>query len=182
MLAFYTPLIADETEQDKFTAIYEAYYPLMLKIAESVLHDPARAEDAVQETFLYILKVLPNIGEPESPRTKALVCKSVSHAALDICRSRKREQKVVQDLPEDLPGPEDIAARLERQDRMSRLKRYILELPAEEREMLELFYFSKLKAQDIGALYHISTKTVYNRLHAITNKLQQRMKGDEQIG
>ena len=159
MLAFYTPLIADETEQDKFTAIYEAYYPLMLKIAESILHDPARAEDAVQETFLYILKVLPNIGEPESPRTKALVCKSVSHAALDICRSRKREQKVVQDLPED-----------------------ILELPAEEREMLELFYFSKLKAQDIGALYHISTKTVYNRLHAITNKLQQRMKGDEQIG
>ena len=70
---------------------------------------------------------------------------------------------------------------LEQKDCMSRLKRCILELPAEEREMLELFYFSKIKAQDIGTLYHISTKTVYNRLHAITNKLQQRMKGEEQI-
>ncbi len=181
MLAFYTTLIADEREQDKFTAIYELYRPPMLKIASRILNDQARAEDAVQETFLYILKILPNIGPPESPRTKALVCKSVRHAALDLCRSRQREQKVVQDMPENLPEPEDIAARLEQKDCMSRLKRCILELPAEEREMLELFYFSKIKAQDIGTLYHISTKTVYNRLHAITNKLQQRMKGEEQI-
>ena len=34
MLAFYTPLIADETEQDKFTAIYELYRPPMLSLRQ----------------------------------------------------------------------------------------------------------------------------------------------------
>lgn len=183
MLSFYLSTIGDEPSQDKFTAIYEMYYPTMLKIAAAVLKDQTLAEDAVHETFLYILKILKNIENPASLQTKVLVRKSVYHISLNLCRTGKQDRKVVQALESEtlltFPDQEDIVSELESMECLNGLKRMILNLPPEDRELLQLFYFAKMRAEDIGELLGISRKTVYNRVHAITRKLNEQMREED---
>lgn len=181
MLVFYMSMIQDKPEKDKFTAIYEQHYPTMLKIANGVLQDQALAEDAVHETFLYILKILGRIGDPASLQTKVLIRKSVYHISLNLCRTSKKNQKLQQALNSEgfLPEREELTVELEQRECHTRLKQLILELPETEQELLKLYYFAKIPAEDLARLLHISKKTVYNRLHAITKKLNQQMREED---
>ena len=181
MLVFYMSMIEDKPDQDKFTTIYEQYYPAMLKIANRVLQDQALAEDAVHETFLYILKILNHIEDPASLQTKVLVRKSVYHISLNFCRTGKKDRKVREVLESGkiMPDREEISAELERRESQTRLKQLILALPEEEQELLKLYYFARMRAEDLAKLLHISKKTVYNRLHAITKKLNEQMREED---
>lgn len=183
MLTFYMTYIEDDQDKDKFSVIYKTYTDSMVKIADSILHDYTQAEDAVHEAFLYILKILKNINDPLSPQTKVLVKKCVTHMSLDICRSRQAALKRVRPMTEEdadiLPDTRDIVAELEEADQYNRIKGYIFGLSEEDRELLSLYYFSKIPAKEIAVLLNVTKKTVYNRLHNIMRYLQQRLREED---
>ena len=136
----------------------------MLKIADSILHDQHLAEDAVHNAFLYILKRKRsiNIRRASSMQTQVLVEKIVTHIAMDMCRLRCKEQKAVQPLTEEvaesLPDVQDAVAQLEEAEQDSMVKRYILELPQEDQDLLELFYASKVPAKELAVLLGVAKK------------------------
>lgn len=183
MLAFYMTYIEDDRDKDKFVVIYQTYYQSMLKIADSILHDYAQAEDAVHEAFLCILRILKNIKDPLSSQTKALVEKVAAHKSYDICRSRQSAQKRIRPLAETdngiLPDARDIARELEQMDAQTQIKKYLLELPKQDRELLSLYYYARVPAKDIATLLNVSKKTVYNRLHNIMQQLRERMREED---
>lgn len=179
MLAFYMTYIEDDQDKDKFVVIYKTYVDSMVKIADNILKDYGQAEDAVHEAFLYILSKLKSIDDPLSSQTKVLVEKCVIHKSMDMCRSRQAKLKKVRPITDEdadlLPDKRDIAAELEDADQYSRVKQYLLELSEDDRELLELYYFSKVPAKEIADLLGITKKTVYNRLHNIMQYLQRRL-------
>ena len=183
MLTFYMTLIEDEQDRDKFVVIYKTYAGFMVKIADSILHDHAQAEDAVHEAFLYILKVLKNVRDPLSPQTKVLVEKSVTHISLDMCRSRQSKLKRIRPMTEEdadlLLDKQDIVTELEAADQYNGIKQCLLELPESDRELLELYYFSKVSAREIAELMRVTKKTIYNRLHSVINELQRRLREED---
>ena len=183
MLAFYMTYIEDDQDKDKFVVIYKTYIDFTVKIADNILQDHAQAEDAVHEAFLYILKILKRIEDPLSPQTRVLVEKCVTHTSLDMCRSRQAKLKRIRPMTDEdaelLPDKRDIVKELEDADQYSRIKQYLLELLEDDRELLTLYYFSKVSAKEIAELMHVTKKTIYNRLHNIMQYLQKRLREED---
>ena len=56
MLAFFLAVLETETERQQFTALYEQYHDRMEQIALNILGEQHDAEDAVQNSFLQIIR------------------------------------------------------------------------------------------------------------------------------
>ena len=176
MLAFYISIIENPQDVDKFTNIYTRYRNMMFHVAKKILQDEGLAEDAVHETFLYILKRLNTIESVESVRSKSFLLTIVKHKALNFCRSREREGHAIQRMEEEILldscSTDEFMYRLEKKEIQETLLKEFLKLAPEEQDLLKLFYFSELRVEDIAVLYKVSKKTVYNRLHKILSKLK----------
>lgn len=81
MLQLYLQLLNTCSEQEKFKQLYETYHRLMHWEAQRVLQDRQLAEDAVQESFLRMIKNFHKIGEISCPQTKRFVVIIVRNAA-----------------------------------------------------------------------------------------------------
>lgn len=68
-MLIYLELLATPEEKDKFQALYERYYGLLLHIANQILRNHHDAEDATQEAFLAVVKNLEKISEVGCPKT-----------------------------------------------------------------------------------------------------------------
>lgn len=104
MLQFYLQLLDTVTEKEKFRQLYETYHRLMHWEAQRVLQDRQLAEDAVQESFLRIIKNFDKIGEILCPQTKRFVVIIVRNAARNLLvkENRLRSMQVC-----DMPGSAD---------------------------------------------------------------------------
>ena len=63
MLAFFLAVLETETERQQFTALYEQYHDRMEQIALNILGEQHDAEDAVQNSFLQIIRHFEKISE-----------------------------------------------------------------------------------------------------------------------
>ena len=104
MLQLYLQLLNTCSEQEKFKQLYETYHRLMHWEALRVLQDRHLAEDAVQESFLRIIKNFDKIGEILCPQTKRFVVIIVRNAARNLLvkENRLRSMQVC-----DMPGSAD---------------------------------------------------------------------------
>lgn len=86
MLSIYLALIDSLSDREKFTAIYNSYRELMFRVAMSVLHNSALAEEAVQESFLKIAKKISYFSEPVCSKSASFIVIIVRNTAIDILR------------------------------------------------------------------------------------------------
>lgn len=90
MLQLYLQLLNTCSEQEKFKQLYETYHRLMHWEALRVLQDRQLAEDAVQESFLRMIKNFHKIGEISCPQTKRFVVIIVRNAARNLLAKESR--------------------------------------------------------------------------------------------
>lgn len=92
----YGVLVSDKMREiaemnEKFTEFFKKYESFMYSIANSVLKDRDKAEDAVQTASIKIYKNFQRIGDIESLRTKYFVLIVTKKAAIDLCHRQKKE-------------------------------------------------------------------------------------------
>ena len=94
MLQLYLQLLNTCSEQEKFKQLYETYHRLMHWEAQRVLQDRQLAEDAVQESFLRMIKNFHKIGEISCPQTKRFVVIIVRNAARNLLAKESRRRSL----------------------------------------------------------------------------------------
>ena len=152
--------------------LVRVYYPDVLRLCESILTDPADAEDVTQETFIAAASAL------SSFRGEAKVRTWLFGIALNISRSLLRKQKRRTKLREALPsvlrlpvparGPEEYAVRSE----TSRLLQdAIRTLDEKQRIAVLLYYVHDLSVPEISKLLETNPGTIHSRLHHARKKL-----------
>lgn len=159
-MLIYLELLATPEEQDKFQALYERYYGLLLHIANQILHNHHDAEDATQEAFLAVVKNLEKISEVGCPKTRAFLVTIVERKAIDLYRKRKQ-------LPLD-PLEEDQAGVTIPYDGDDGVTRCMLQLSARYREWLILRYDQGYTVEELAEVFDLSMDAAY--------KLQERAK------
>lgn len=147
--------------------LYEAYSSRMLWAADSILHNPQDAEDAVQSAFVSVAGHLSGIDEIESPRTRAFLLTIVEHAAIDLYRKKQREAGLP--LQDDFPGlavppPGDYG-----------LADAMACLPAQYRSVLLLRYEYGYSVREIAAMLGSTPGAVKKRITRAKTMLQEQM-------
>ncbi len=156
MLAICLAMLETERDQRRFTRLYEAYEKKIYAVALRILGDRPRAEDAVQQTWLQLLRSWQRVSALPWEETEGYVVTAVKNCALDILRLERRTTA----FPEDWDPP----ARAERQDEYAYLVSLIRALPEGYRRILELKCVEEQSNQEIARRLGIRESTVAVRI------------------
>jgi RNA polymerase sigma-70 factor (ECF subfamily) len=159
-----------------FEALYDRFKDYVFRVAFSVLRNQEAAEDAVQETFLDVLKALPDYDIDGPARFETWLYRvTVNRSRMRLRRKRppSAEWDDVEERLERLPMPnEDPPERvvLDR-ERAEKLWRAVDQLPDTHRLPVILRYQEDLSYDEIAQVLGVRLGTVKSRLYNAHKKL-----------
>ena len=159
--------------------LVERWQPRLLAFAIRVLGERDAAEDAVQTSWVDIVKRIQSVNDPKSIRP--WLFRIVANKCTDIVRKRsKRRQKESASGADDVPDPsaEKHQREAEQTDRVSRLRRVMKTLDEDHREVLRLHYQESLSVDAIAKQLSIPPGTVKSRLYHARQKLKHSLQGE----
>ncbi len=164
-------------DKDALRAIYVKYEGDLVTLAAHLLHDPATAEDVVQDVFISLVRTVPKLHLQRTLR--AYLATAVANRARDYFRQRSRVRLALIDevgeMTAESDGPMQIAGDAEL---ARKLQAAVAELPYEQREVVMLRVHAGLKFREIAAHQNISIKTALSRYQYGLDKLRSRLNGE----
>jgi RNA polymerase sigma-70 factor (ECF subfamily) len=157
-------------KEEALAALVEQYASTLYRVAFSVLRNASDAEDAVQETFLRVLRHRDNLEEVRDHRV--WLVRIVWNIVLDRKRRAKTRPETddISDLARVLPAnglsAEQRAAAAQHH---AHVLRCVDQLPAKEREVLMLSAFEELSSVEIASILGITESSVRSRLFRARN-------------
>ncbi len=143
---------------------------IVFRVAYSVLHDAADAEEIAQDAFLRAYGQMGNLREPA--KFRAWVCRIAFRLALN--RRRARGRRLVRDTAWHESQTQQVAdgerAGVER-EYLARLRTEIERLPEKLRAVVLLASVAGMEAGEVAAVLEIPAGTVRRRLHEARKKL-----------
>ncbi|MCP5100401.1 MAG: RNA polymerase sigma factor, partial [Chloroflexi bacterium] len=155
------------------------YYPYIARLVQSIIHDPAEAEDIAQETFIAAMLNIDN--QTSTINYKAWLSKIAVNKARDLLRRRKvrhkwqqfwqaaRRQQTDGRLPEELALQNEIT---------QQLWLTVETLNENHRLPIILRYGHNLSIREIASLLDLKEGTVHSRLHNAQKKLAHMLELD----
>lgn len=153
----------------------EALRPALYRIAYAWCHDPALADDLVQET---IARALARRGQlREAGALKAWVTKILHHCWIDHLR-REREFDDWETLQDSHEAPSDTPEQCcDRTRIVACVRAAVAELPVAQREVLTLVDLEEFSYVEVADIVGVPVGTVMSRLSRARAALKQRLLG-----
>jgi RNA polymerase sigma-70 factor (ECF subfamily) len=162
-----------------FEAIYDRYSAQVFGIALWVTRNRRAAEEATQETFLTAWRTASGFDSRRGAVATWLLT-IARHRSIDALRREQRhDRRSVRDdgHAERLAAADDIEAQALAHDEAGRIRRLLLELPDEQRQVIELAYFNGLSQTEIAASVKVPLGTVKGRQRLALNRLHRALAG-----
>lgn len=153
-------------------ALVDEYAGTLYRVAYSVLRNAADAEDAVQETYLRVLRHRNSLGEIRDPRV--WMVRIVWNVVLDRKRRAKTRPETddVADLARMLPASGLTAEeRVASAQHHEHVLRAVAQLPEKEQRVLILSAFEELSSVEIAQILGTTESTIRSRLFRARNLL-----------
>lgn len=157
--------------------MYELYEQGMYRVAYGVLHNREQAEDAVQDSFEKLLKYLPKIDTPDSPKTQQLVLKTVRNTAIDQYRRNNKQNEW---LSQQEQGEETNSFVKSVEDREF-IQQLLNAVPTEYREIIKLRCYYGFSAKETGDILGLSEGNVNKRLERARKLIADRLEWEEEF-
>ena len=154
-------------DKERFTQCYTGQFRLVWNVCLTLLRDPTDTEDAVQETFLRLLR------EGEAPEPEAHLRAWLIVTARNVCRDelrRVRRRDFALDEARDVP-----TAAPEIDETLSAVR----SLPEKYRLPIYLFYYEALSTARIAEILDRRESTVRSDLRRGREKLRRILGGNK---
>jgi RNA polymerase sigma-70 factor (ECF subfamily) len=161
-------------EPRAFEVIFDRHSGAAFSLAYRMCGRRAMAEDVVQEAFVSLWRS----GARYDARRGSVrnwVLGVVHNRAIDAFRRGVvRDSRNVSDegLAERLPSHEETAAEVARRDEARHVREKLQELPAEQRQVVELAYFGGFSHTQIAEMLQLPAGTVKGRMRLALTKMR----------
>lgn len=146
------------TKEEKLEYIIQNYTKLMHQKANLVLQDSYEAEDACQEAFLKLYRVLDRVSDVTTPEARSYCVMTAKNAAIDLLRKNRRTVPVEEVYDEAASIVDEYPS-----DTVDMLHD-IEELPDKYKNVIRLRCFEELSAEDTAKELDTNVNTVNIRL------------------
>ncbi len=159
-------LVPGSTDEEEITRLMDLYSGMLLGVCTMLLNDWSLAQDVVQETFVRAWKQRNFQKESE----KAWLMRVAVNLCHDYHRSRWFRHTDRRLCPEELPLAASAAFD-------SEIIQLVRQLPIREKEVIVLFYWNNMNADEIASLTGASRSAVYRRLEKAKKHLKLELEG-----
>ena len=163
-----------EGDAGAFEQLYQRYSRPVFALALRRLGDRGRAEDAVQETFASIWRSAGSYRRERGPGAPWLYAVA-RNAIVDRRRALGPTPSEPVDEPSSDAGPDE---RAETSWTAWRIHRVLVELPEQERKLIELAYWGGLSQSEIADFVGIPLGTVKTRTRSALSRLADVLEGE----
>jgi RNA polymerase sigma-70 factor (ECF subfamily) len=151
---------AQHGDRDAFGILARTRGDRLFGIANRILHDFERSEDAVQQTLVIAWRELPRLRDPD--RFDAWINRLLVHACYLEARKARDWNAHIHVLPvEGPPAPDGTLSVADRDE----LERGFRRLPPDQRAILVLRHYLGLEPAEIADTLGIPVGTARSRLH-----------------
>jgi RNA polymerase sigma-70 factor (ECF subfamily) len=161
-------------DQQALSELYDRYASMLLALAFRVVGDHAEAEEVLQEVLVQAWRQAERYNPERSSVSTWLVMMTRSRA-IDRIRNRKVVDRTLAAMQREDPDAHESPVGAEsvlHHERAARLRAELGELPAEQRQVLELAFFSGMTQREIAAETGIPLGTVKTRTLLAMKKLR----------
>lgn len=160
-------------EEKAFRDLHELWRADLWRLALVRVGRPDAADEVMAESWLAIARGLSRLGDPACfPRWAFRI---VERRGADWVRRRARDRKHTETMAGEAENLAPGAAPANPSDEIGRLRAVIARLPAEQRELLHLFYELGRSVAEIAEILDIPAGTVKSRLFSIRETLRQKL-------
>ena len=178
--------LAGKGDMDAFNELVLRYQGLVYSLTRSILGDPDRAEDAVQQTFISAFQ---HLGGFRGGSFRSWLLRTASNTCYDFLRSLKRHPTVPL-IPQDANGGEiecpvwmadpspSAQAQMESNELAQTLYRRLDELPGVYRSVITLVDLNGIDYDEAARALNIPLGTVKSRLARARLQMRERLSQD----
>jgi RNA polymerase sigma-70 factor (ECF subfamily) len=166
--------LAQRGDREAFAILARSRGDRLMAIAQRILRDVGRAEDAVQQTLVIAWRELPSLRDPD--RFDAWLQRLLVHATYAEARRWKSWSTNVRALPVDHRS--DVDETLSFDDR-DRIERGFRRLPPDQRAILVFTHYLGLTPTEIAERLGIAVGTARSRLHYAHRAMRAALEADE---
>lgn len=150
---------------DEITRIVNTYSDTLFRVAYTVLHSSADAEDTVQEVFIKLIERADKFNDPE--HEKAWLIRVTVNMAKNKRKKLSRQSIPLDECQQEYIEPND-----------GELLKAVLSLDEKYSTVLHLHYYEGYSISEIGHILSIPTATVGTRLARARIALRKKLEGD----
>lgn len=151
-------------KREDFSSIYEEYKNVVYSAVHFYARDAEVKEDLFQEIWMNVFKSLESFG------SRAKLSTWIFGVSKNVISAWRRKEKPTEPAPDDLPsnapGEEALVKKMD-------LERAMLELSAEDQQILFLKYTCDLDYEELVKKLGIPLSTVKSRLFEARNRLRK---------
>ena len=159
----------NQLTDEKFEAIYDKYYSLLINIANKYVRNYFDSEDIVQEVFIQFY--CNNIHINDDNQIKYYLIRLTINHSLNVL---KRSKKVLFD-EEYINTLADVSSNDEETEREDEIYSSICELKDSYKTIIILYYYEKCSLKQISNILKISESNAAMRLSRAREKLKKQI-------
>lgn len=164
-------------DKEAFRMLVNQYKRVLLGTAYLMVRDRGLAEDALQEALVKVWKHLPSLRLNGS--LKAWLLRILVNEVKQQFRKRYVQTLPLEKAPEMAGDPDEVEAKLVRQEEYQFLRQALGMLPPDQKETIVLRYYSGLTVPEIAAVMGQREGTVKSRLSRTLDRLGDVLRGDD---
>ena len=163
MLSFYLSTLNNESDKRTFAQIYSQYDSRLRHVVNRYLKNNADAQDAMQNTWLGVLKKMDLCSEMAEGELQAYIMTIAKNQAISIARKNQKEKEIfIEADTEDLADEEDFFEFCDKQD-VSDIVACINMLSDAQKEVITLHYLYHHSLKEIAKMFGISVSVAESR-------------------
>lgn len=160
---------------DAIAKMVAIWHPRLVRYAGKITGEPESANDAVQETWLAILKGIGNLNDPERFRSWAF--RIVHNKSQNVLRRKISQRNVLNELSQTHPRTTaELSATADAGDpaanRALGLRQAVSQLPSEDQQVLALYYEENLSIKEIELVTGATVSAIKSKLERLRKKLK----------
>jgi RNA polymerase sigma-70 factor (ECF subfamily) len=165
--------LAQRGDRQAFVDLIRPRSDHLFAIAQRILRDVDRAEDALQDALVIAWRDLRGLRDPD--RLDAWLRRLLVHECINHATRERRRTSILRVLPVDGPAAPDALLTVADRDQ---LERGFRRLPIEQRTILVLHHFAGYAPSEIAETLGIPDGTARSRLHHAHRAMRAALEAD----
>lgn len=162
-------------------AFVEEYQHLVYSVCHNILHNHPISQEAAQDTFIKAMNAIRSFDGNSTLKT--WLYRIAYRTAIDFRRKSDYKKSWTDlDSAHDTASGDLLASEtMDREQRHADVRRHILALPDDHREILTLYYLRELTMKEICAITNYSESNVKVKLYRARKAISEKIKRDNRI-